>query len=138
MASRPNFSPYIVIPNANAQPANTGSMASSIISAPTVISNLSLVSYGFSWTGTAPIGTVSVQVSNDFSLNPDGSVLNPGTWNSVTLLYQGALVTSIPITGNTGNGLIDVTPTAAFASRAVYTAGSGTGTLQVIINGKVS
>jgi len=113
-------------------------MAANITSAPTVIQKLSMLSYGLSWTGSSPVGTVSVQLSNDFSLDAEGRVLNAGTWNTALLNYNGTQVTTIPITGSTGSGLIDIVLTAAYAIRLIYTAGSGTGALTVTANGKVS
>lgn len=124
MASRPIFSPYYVIAN--------GDMSGSLISAVTVIQNLSLVSYAASWVGTAPSGTVSIQVSNDYTQNAAGIVQNPGTWN--TLPLSAATV----VTGNTGNGFIDIDANAGYALRFVYTRTSGTGTLNVVIDAKVA
>jgi hypothetical protein len=130
MASRPILSPFPAIVN--------GNMSGNIISAVTIIQNLSMLSYGVSWTGTTPVGTLMVEVSNDYSQYADGTVNNPGTWNTMYFYYNGAIVSSVPITGNTGNGLFDILETAAFAMRLVYTAGSGTGVLQAVLNGKVA
>jgi len=113
-------------------------MATSIISAPSIPKNLSMIGYSVSWTGATPVGAISVQVSNDLTLYPNGQINNPGTWSTMAFLYNGATVTSIPISGNTGNGFIDITRTAAYATRLVYTATSGTGTLQAIFNAKVA
>jgi len=123
MASRPIFSPYQVITN--------GNMASTVTSAVTIIQNLSQVGYDISWTGS-PSGTFTVQVSNTYSQNMDGTVNNPGTWTTLTL--------SSPTmaTGSSGNGYIDIDAISAFAIRLVYTPSSGTGTLQATICGKVS
>jgi hypothetical protein len=112
-------------------------MATSIISSPTVIQKLSMISYSMSWVGS-PVGTASVQVSNDYTQNSDGSVMNPGTWNTLTLDYLGTPVQSIPITGANGSAFIDVDATGAYAMRLVYTATSGAATLQAIIHAKVS
>lgn len=130
MSSRPQLNPQSVITN--------GSMAGNLTSLPTVIQKLSMISYSLSWSGTAPVGTVSVQVSNDYSQNADGTVAHAGTWNTMTLNYNGTAVTVIPVTGATGNGFIDIDETAAYAMRLIYTAVSGTGSLNVIIAGKVS
>lgn len=124
MASRPIFSPYYVITN--------GNMSGNLISAVTVIQNLSLVSYACSWVGTAPIGNVSIQVSNDYTQNAAGVVQNPGTWNTLPLSASTA------VTGNTGNGFIDIDANAGYALRLVYTRTSGTGTLNVVIDAKVA
>jgi len=140
MSHRPQFDPYVVIPNASANPANTGSMAADIISAPTIIQKLSMVNYQAVWSGTSPVGTASVQVSNDYSLNPDGSVRNAGNWSTLPFLdgSTGLVVSSVPVTGNSGNGVFDIDTIGGYALRFVYTAISGTGTLQVTISAKVS
>lgn len=138
MSTRPNIKPYQSIPNAQASPANTTSMAASITGAPTILSNVSLVSYSFAWTGSSPSGTISLQGSNDYSLNPNGSVLNAGSWDALTLNYQGNAVTSITISGNSGSGLIDITATGIYAIRPVYTRSSGTGDLTVTVVAKCS
>lgn len=124
MSSRPILAPFNVVTN--------GSMATQIISIVTVIQNLSLVSYACSWTGASPVGTVTVQVSNDYSQNGAGQVLNPGTWNTLPL--------SAPtgVSGNTGNGFIDIDANAGYALRFVYTPASGTGTMNVVIDAKVA
>jgi hypothetical protein len=124
MASRPILSPYPVITN--------GNMSGNITSAVTIIQNMSMISYDISWAGTTPIGTMSVQVSNTYSQNADGSVRNPGSWSTLTLS------TTPAVSGNTGNGFIDVDATGAFAMRLVYNFTSGTGVMQATINGKVS
>lgn len=136
--ARTALRPNIVIPSPQGSPANSADMSANITSAPTVLQSISQVCYSVSWTGTSPVGTISVQASNDYSIDPNGQVNNPGTWATMTLQYNGSAVTSIPVTGNSGNGLIDITDTAAYAIRLVYTAGSGTGTLQAIVSGKVS
>lgn len=130
MSTRSNLRPQPVIVN--------GSMAGNLISAPTVLQSLSGCSYSASWVGTAPVGTLSVQVSNDYSLTATGQVNNPGTWNTLTLSVAGALATTIPVTGSPGNDFIDILKTEAYAIRLIYTATSGTGTMQAIFNGKVS
>ena len=124
MASRPILSPFPVIVNGDMSQAT-------ITSSVTIIQNLSMVSYSVSWSGTSPVGTISVQVSNDYSINMAGVVSNPGTWNTLVLS------TAPAVSGNTGNGLIDITQTAAFAIRLVYTKTSGVGSLQATVTGKV-
>ena len=129
MSTRTNLRPQQVL---------SASMATNKISAVTILQSLTKLSYGISWTGTTPVGTVSVQASNDYSLNPNGvTVDNAGTWTTLTLEYNGGLVTTVPVSGNSGNGFIDVT-TGAYAVRLIYTAASGTGTIVATIVGKVS
>jgi hypothetical protein len=129
MSTRTNLRPQAVI--------TAGDMSGNITSSPTILQSLTKLSYAFKWTGTSPVGTVSVQLSNDYSLNADGTLKNAGTWNTATLSYNGSNVTTVPVSGNSGNGFIEVT-TNAYASRVIYTAGSGTGSLSAIVNGKVS
>jgi hypothetical protein len=137
MSSRPYFKPYTVIPNAQGSPAGSADMSANITSAPTVIQTLSMISYQIVWSGTSPVGAVSVQVSNSYSLNPDGSVQNTGSWDTIDFLYNGAVVSSVPVTGNSGSGFLDIDASGAYAMRLVYTATSGTGTMQAVVNAKV-
>lgn len=91
-----------------------------------------MVSYSVSWSGTSPVGAVTIQVSNDYAQNVDGSVAVAGTWNTLTLS------SATNVSGNTGNGFIDIDAIAAYAIRLIYTKTSGVGTFQAIINGKVA
>lgn len=129
MSSRSNIRPQSVITN--------GDMSGNITSSPTILQSLTVGSYSYSWSGNTPVGTISLQGSNDYALNADGTVRNAGTWTTFSLTLNGSSVSSIPISGNTGNGIIDWT-TGVYALRTVYTFTSGTGTLQCIVNGKVS
>lgn len=138
MSTRTNLRPQIVIPSPQGTPANSASMAANITSAPTILQSLSKASYSISWSGTSPVGTLSVQVSNDYSLSANGTVNNAGTWTTLTLSVSGAPATSIPVTGNTGTAFIDLESISAYAIQLVYTYASGTGTMQATFNGKVS
>lgn len=140
MSSRPQLDPYTVYPNADASPANTSSMASSFTTQATIVQKLSQISYSCSWLGTSPVGSISVQGSNDYSIKPGGAnaVQNPGIWNNLVLSFNGGTTTSIPISGNSDHGLIDIASTGLYAIRLIYTAVSGTGNMTVIINAKVS
>lgn len=132
-----HYGPQIVIPNALGSPANGNSMAANITSSPTIVQDMYAMSYALKWTGTTPIGTVSIQGSNDFALYPGGGgIANAGTWNTLTVNYNGVPVTTIPVTGNTGNGIIDIVATGVYAIRLIYTATSGTGSLTVVMNAK--
>lgn len=90
-----------------------------------------MVSYDIAWTGT-PTGTFTVEVSNTYSKNADGSVKNPGNWTALTL--------SAPTTatGTSGTGFIDVDQIAAYAIRLTYTPASGTGVLNAVVASKVA
>lgn len=124
MSSRPQAGPFPVITN--------GSLAGSLTSIPTIIQKLSLISYDISWTGTSPVGVMSVQVSNTYAENADGTVKNAGNWTTLTLS------TTPTVSGNTGNGGIDVDVTGFYAIRLVYTRTSGTGTMNAVVCGKVT
>lgn len=124
MSSRPIFAPASVIAN--------GDMSGNLISKPTIVQNLSMISYDISWVGSSPVGVMSVQVSNTYSQNADGSVRNAGNWTTLTLSSPPS------VSGNTGNGFIDVDVTAAYAIRLVYTRAAGTGTMNAVIAAKVT
>jgi hypothetical protein len=123
MSSRPLMQPTLVIKN--------GDMTTTLTSAVTILTNISVISYTYSWAGSNPIGTVIVQASNDYTENAAGAPSNPGTWN--TLPLSASTMTS----GNTGNGAIDIDITGFYAIRTVYTPTSGSGTLQATVKGKV-
>lgn len=123
MASRPIISPYSVITN--------GNMSANITSLVTVIQTNGKVSYDVSWSGTAPVGSMSVQVSNTYTQNADGSVRNAGNWTTLVLS------STTSVSGSTGNGFIDIDASAAYAVRLVYTRVSGTGTMNATVAGKV-
>lgn len=126
----------VVIPSPGGSPVNGNSMAGNITSQPILTQRFMMGSFGLSWTGSSPVGVVSVQGSNDFKLGNQNQVINPGTWNTLTLNYGGSAVTTVPVTGSTGSGMIDITMTGIYALRLVYTRTSGTGNLTVIFCGK--
>ncbi len=115
-----------------------GDMSGSLTSAVTLIPKLSMVTYAYSWAGSSPVGTVIVQVSNDYSVNAEGAVSNAGTWNTLPFVNAaGSVVSSFAVSGSSGVGFVEVV-TGAYAIRTVYTVTSGTGTLQVTLNSKVT
>lgn len=124
MSSRPLLQPAPVIIN--------GNMSGNLTSQITIISNISMMSYSYSWSGTSPVGTIVVEVSDDYQQNAEGGVKIAGTWNALPLSNTPS------ITGNTGNGLIDIDQLGAYAIRTRYVFGSGSGTLNVMFKGKVS
>jgi len=129
-ASRPILSPYQIV--GGSQPGSvSGNMTATIISPVTIIQNLSMISYDCSWTGTSPVGTITVQSSNTYSQNAAGVVQNAGDWNTLPLSGTAS------VSGNTGSGVVDVTASGLYAVRLVYTPASGTGTLNVTVSGKV-
>lgn len=123
MSSRPQFSPHKVI--------DAVSMAASITSEVTIIQKLSMISYDIAWTGTSPVGSITVEVSNSYVKDASGVVSVAGNWTTLP-------VSAMSVSGNSGNGFLDIDAISAYAIRLVYTRTSGTGSLTVIINGKVA
>lgn len=131
MSTRTRIAPHRVI--------NAQSMAASITSEVTILQSMTGFMYQASWSGTSPVGTLSVQVSNDYSKYAGGSVDNPGTWTTIALqLDDGTIATSVPVSGNTGSDVINVSGMYGNAVRLVYTFGSGVGTMSAYISGKVA
>lgn len=123
MSSRPILTPHQIL--------NGQAMSVSFTSEATIISNLSMVSYDLSWaSGSTPVGVASVQVSNTYSINSDGSVRNAGTWRD----FPGA---TAAVSGNSGTGYFNVSHMGCYAVRLAYTATSGTALMSATINGKV-
>lgn len=84
----------------------------------------------FDWSG-APVGTLAVQVSLNYSTDPSGVVLNAGTWCTIPAAAFSNTGT-YPVPGTTSSpGYLDIPLLSASAIRVVYTKGSGTGTLNV-------
>lgn len=131
MSSRPFLKRYGVILNGDMS-------AASLTSTVTILQLLTIGTYSYSWAGTSPVGAVSVEISNDYSLDPSGAVLNAGTWTAIYVTLNGStVVNSIPVSGNSGSGVVEWS-TGAYAIRTKYTKTSGTGTLQAVINCKVA
>lgn len=116
-----------------------GDMSGDIVSEPTILQALTIGSYTFSWSGIAPDGKISFQLSNDYSLNPNGTVKNPGTWTTGYVFDPAtqSWISEIPVTGSPGSGIVEFS-TGAYAIRVIYTRTAGVGTLQAIVNGKVA
>lgn len=131
MSTRPRIPPMQVITDGDMS-------AVSLTSEVTLLPSLSLGTYSFSWSGSTPVGTIALQISDDYSVDTQGNVKNAGTWNTVYVVLNGStVVNSIPVSGNTGNGIVEWS-TGAYAIRAIYTKGSGTGTLQSFVTAKVA
>lgn len=133
MSTRPELRPYQVITD--------GSMADDITSIVTVVQKISIVSYTISWSGTSPVGTLAIQVSNDYKLRPDGTVADTGNWSSIP--FNGSVAATpaltLAVSGNTGTAnLASLHSCSAYAVRLFYDRSSGTGTLQAYVCGKVA
>lgn len=142
MASRPNIQQHVVIGSITGYDSGvSGDMTSSITSAVTVLPQITVGSYSYSWSGGGtPVGAISVEVSNDYRPGGvAGVAANAGTW---TALYfnvngSGTPTNSMSVSGNSGTGFLEWN-TGAYAIRTKYSATSGTATLVAIINGKVA
>lgn len=131
MSQRPRIPPETVIEDGDMSQA-------SLTSSVTVLQSLTLGTYAYSWTGSSPVGTLAIQISNDYELYPNGQVKSAGTWNTVYVTLNGSTVTdSIPVSGSSGNGIVEWS-TGAYAIRTVYTRVSGSGTLQCVFAAKVA
>lgn len=132
MSTRPYSPPKKVI--------DAGDMSASITSSVSILHQKTGGSYSFSWSGTSPIGTAALQFSNDYSIDAKGVVVNAGTWNTAPLEVSGSgtQATDVAISGNSGNGFIEIWADNGFAARIVYTRVSGVGSLTVTYIGKVS
>ncbi len=130
MSTRTNLRPQVVL--------DAGDMSGDLVTDPTILQSLSCGSYALTWTGSTPVGSVSLQISDDYKLNPNGTVENAGTWNTAPISVGGTTVNSAPVSGNTGTGYIEILGTGGYAIRLIYTSVSGSGSLTVTVNGKVT
>lgn len=129
MSHRPIIAANSVTPLINA--VTTGA---DITGPATIIQFLPGISYDISWTGTTH-GTISVEVSNTYSQNSDGTVKNAGNW---TILPAASFSGTYPTpAGSAGNGFLDVVGTEAYAVRLIFTRIDGTGTMTVVPCAKV-
>lgn len=108
-----------------------GDMSGNITS--TGINLISAYAYSIQavWTGgTAPVGTFTLQGSDDPGDTGTGQgVSQPVNWTTITGSSQA-------ISGSPGSILYDVTECSYRWTRLVYTAGSGSATMQATINVK--
>jgi len=112
-------------------PALFVSLATSFISNPTFIRNTDNVSYQIDITTTDSIGMFSVQVSDDYALGPDNTVINPGTWVTLTL-------SAVPVAAAAPDTIgISLNQLPYDAIRLVYTSTTaGTGTATALLTSK--
>jgi len=104
---------------------DAASMAASITSAPTQIAFLDNIYYQVEWSGTSPVGSMSVEVSSSYDQR-----LGTGSWDAVVLPVTPS------IAANTGSISIDLNQLGAPWVRLVYTRTSGTGTMTAYISAK--
>lgn len=128
MSNRPFLKPTKII--------TAQSMGANITSLPTLLPQLTRGSFQVVWSGTSPVGTITLQGSDDYATTPAGPVANTGTWTGMDVYVAGVTVSTVPVSGNTGSIIIDF-ETGVNAVRLFYTYGSGTGTMNAYINCKV-
>lgn len=130
MSSRPFVKQFPVITD--------GNMSGNITSSVSIVQMISIGAYTYSWAGTSPVGTIQVEVSNDYKPGVmDTDPANAGTWTAIYFTLDGSTVTNAaPVSGNTGTGVIEFS-TGCYAVRTKYVFGSGVGTLQSVVNLKV-
>jgi hypothetical protein len=93
-------------------------MAADITTDVTNVQYLDNIGIQIAWSGTAPVGEISIQVSNDYDAK-----LGIGTWTELDFGLP------ILITGNSGDHLININQVPFVALRLFYDSGSGTGTM---------
>ena len=111
------------------QIVTNGSMATSITGPAIETKQQDNIGFQLNWTGT-PTGTFSFQVSMDYAQDIEGNVTNAGNW--ITLTVSPA----ITATGAADIAYVDLNQLSAPYARVVYTAVSGSGTLNAFITAK--
>lgn len=115
----------------NEQVIEDGDMSGNLASIVTFIQKISEICYIVSWSGTAPVGTLQVQISNDYAVDEAGTPIAGATWIDMTGM-------SYAVASTPGSGAFDIPGTGAKAIRLIYTRTSGSGTLQAFVNGKAA
>lgn len=98
----------------------------STTSAITNVENTDNIGIVLNWSGSSPVGTMTVDCSNDYD------VQSPAAAHWVSLDFGSA----ISVSGNTGSSIININQLPYTWLRAVYTKGSGTGTLTAKLSSK--
>lgn len=110
------------------------SMSATITSSATNIQYLDNIGVQHNWSGS-PVGTLTVQISADYSEGPAGSIINTGNW--ITLTQPDGSSFLVNTGGATGQAYMDITQTSAPWIRSVFTSSSGTGFLSTFITAKM-
>lgn len=111
------------------QVVTSGDMSSSITSTPVEVKYQDNIGVQLHWTGT-PTGSFAFEVSMNYSKDINGNVVNTGNW--VVLPVS----PSISAAGSADDAYVDLNQISARYVRVVYTAASGSGTLDVFVNAK--
>lgn len=102
-------------------------VSASFNSTPTSLKKLDNVSYQYNVTG-ALVGTVSVQTSNDYVQNSDGTINFAGNWITIPS-FTGVI-------NGTGQGVLELVTMPALWMRTAFTYTSGSGTMNIIVDAK--
>jgi hypothetical protein len=114
---------------------NATSMGASVTSAATRIEYIDNIGYEVLWSaGTSPVGTITIQVSNDHDETDNGVVLTVGNWQDVGVVDSAGVAPTI--SGASGDHFISLNQLPWKWVRLVYNRTSGTATLDVWITGK--
>lgn len=108
---------------------SSGNMSSNLTSPVIDVRSNDNIGIELVWTGV-PVGTFSVQVSEDYQQNDSGGVVLAGDW--ITL----SLENPISANGSADSAYIDINQLAAPWLRVVYTATSGSGSLNGYLSAK--
>lgn len=108
------------------------SMATSITSEQAIIEGTDIQAIEVEWTGTSPVGTVTVEVSSY-----DKKTQTNSTWKEIVFTNQtGTQVSTMAVSGNSGSHLLHILTLGVNAMRVKYNRTSGTGSLTVILSAK--
>lgn len=121
------------------QTVTNGDMSGNLTSKVTNIQHLDDVGYQFNFTGS-PVGTIALQISADYQQDINGNVMVAGNWVPITFSYWNgsATITATSIPTTVGSPIyLDLALLSAPYIRAVYTFGSGSGTLNAFIVAKM-
>ena len=103
-----------------------GDMSGSLTSVITDVQFQDNVGIIVSWSGTTPVGTLTVEVANQVKDDPDSLI-----WDELDF---GA---TISVSGNTGQHSLNIQSLPYTKIRLKYNRASGTGTLNAILTSKV-
>ena len=107
-----------------------GNMATNITSPVTNVQFLDNISIQLNFTGT-PVGTFSVEVSIDHEQDSQGAIIQAGNWVALPL-------DPTPVAAGAADQIIlDLNQISQPWIRVVYTAGSGSGSLDMFISAKM-
>lgn len=103
----------------NVELIDAGNMASSITSDSLDVKDAVRLAIQAEWTGSSPVGTLHIKGSNDMVIFTDDPEIS-----------------AISVSGNSGNALVKIANCSYPYLQLVYISASGTGTLNVLVNGK--